>query len=209
MLRDHLDRHEAAQLFVVRQVDVRHALVRERPYHPVARCCERLVQSFSSFCFFFFSRPLCLPRSCGCAGGMHRIRETRSFAAEARCSWKGAGTCPALIEASVSCCSCCARLAARQASPAARACATSSLRAASGAATAAGSFGGGATRGVGLLPQPARQTAAAKAAITSGRLVRVFLRCKLQGTLPDLLEVTLLDRDSPLDEILHAAVPRP
>jgi len=35
-----------------------------------------------------------------------------------------------------------------------------------GAATAAGSFDGAAARGVGLLPQPARQTAAARAATT-------------------------------------------
>src|SRR6185437_7483515 len=166
MLREDLDRHQAAQLFVVRQIDDRHAAVPEGSLDPIAPFCERLVQSFSSFCFFFFSRPLCLPRSCGCAGGMHRIRETRSFAADARCSWNGAGTRPALIEASVSCCSCCARLAARQTSPTARARATSSLRAASGAATAAGSFGGGAARGVGLLPQPASQTAATRAATT-------------------------------------------
>ena len=60
MLGEHLDRHEAAQLFVVRQVDDRHAPVPEGPLDPVAPFCERLVQSFSSFCFFFFSATLVL-----------------------------------------------------------------------------------------------------------------------------------------------------
>src|SRR4051812_20204691 len=106
----------------------------------------------------------------------------------------------------VSCCSFCARDSARQESPPPSACATSSLRDASDAATCRGSLDCGATRCSEPLPQPARQSAAARTAPSSGRLVRVFLRCKLQGTLPDLLEVALLDRDSPLDELLHARV---
>src|SRR5712692_3151718 len=122
MLREHLDRDRAVQLFVVREIDDRHAAVAECSLDAIPPCSECLGQSFSSCLFLCW--PLCLPLSC-VAAGTQWMRETSSPTVEPRCSWYGLGTRPALIAAMVSCCSCCAMLSARQGSPASRARATS------------------------------------------------------------------------------------
>src|SRR6476469_3727511 len=116
MFREHLDRNPAVELFVMREVDDRHAAVPKRPLDPVPAVRKRPGQS-SLPCFFL---SLCLFSClCGFATGEHWMRDTRSPTVEPSCSWDAAGTRPALIAVRVSCWSCCARLSARQESPAA------------------------------------------------------------------------------------------
>src|SRR5258705_12138009 len=102
MLREHLDRDPTVQLLIVREIDVRHAAVAERSLDAIAACRECLGQS-SPLCFFLcLSLSLCLPLSRGFVAGTHWIRETRSPTVEPSCSWKAAGTRPALTAAMVS-----------------------------------------------------------------------------------------------------------
>src|SRR5262245_38221811 len=125
------------------------------------------------------------------------MRVARLLTRSSSGSWKTLGTRPVLIAAIVSCRSCAESVSARHSSPESSTRATSSLRSASATANWRGRVGGGATSRLPSLPQPARQSAAARAAPRSRDLVRVFLLCMLQ------------DRDTPFDELLHAGVASP
>ena len=102
VLGEHLDRDETVQLFVVREIDDRHAAPAERPLDAIAACREKRLGQSPSPCFLFLPLPLCLPRSCLFSTGTHLMRETRSPTVEPSCSWNAPGIRPALIAASVS-----------------------------------------------------------------------------------------------------------
>ena len=126
-------------------------------------------------------------------------RAARSLTAPDSCSCSGAAMRPALIAAIVSCWSCCARHTGATGRPAhggQRRCAPQCV------GEHASNTGRRRRSAFGLAAARAQAERGQAAAPTSRRLVRMFLRCKLQRSLPDSLQMTLLDRDTPLDEVL-------
>src|SRR4051794_20182757 len=217
MRGQHLHRDMPSELLVTREVHGRHAAVAELSLEHIPACGERLDQSPSPcfLCSPCFSP--CFPWPCSSAGGRgpgagaggtQCTLATSSLTAAESCSCSPAATCPRLIAAIVRCCSCRASVSARHESPAASAEATASLWPASEDASERVNVGSGGGAVFPAPPHALRLSAAARAAASSRRLVRVFLRRKLQGSLTHGFEVPLLNRDTPFDQLLHAAVAR-
>jgi len=118
----------------------------------------------------------------GAGAGTQCTRTTSSLTALESCSCSAGATRPPLIAPIVWRCKRCASVKARHESPAASALATASLWAASDEARGRENVGGGGADCF-APPHALRQRAAAAAAPSSRRLVRVFLRCKAQGPL--------------------------